>query len=159
MAQYYTKQQSDNQATVIGARIKTATDAATLATKIDALPDRNLLTDAERTKLSGLEGTKFLGTFLTSVAIPVVGAVAGSYADVDAGVGTNAERWIYDVNDSKFVKSTSAIAGETPASIKTKYESNANTNAFTDAQKSKLDGLIEATDITDFTAALDGALA
>ena len=30
---------------------------------------------------------------------------------------------------------------ETPATIKTKYESNANTNAFTDAEKSKLAGL------------------
>ena len=159
MAQYYTKVQTDAQAQVVGERIKTATNAATLATKIDALPDRNLLTDAERTKLSGLEGTKFLGTFTSSGAIPTIGAVAGSYADVDAGIGQDAERWIYDVNDSKFVKSGSSIAGETAASIKTKYESNANTNAFTDAQKTKLDGLIEASDITDFTAALDGALA
>ena len=63
------------------------------------------------------------------------------------------------MTDSKFVKSASSVAGETAASVKTKYESNANTNAFTDAQKSKLDDLIEATDITDFTAALDGALA
>ncbi|WP_333614307.1 hypothetical protein [Psychrobacter sp.] len=159
MAQYYTKQQSDGQAAVIGARIKSATNPATLATKIDALPDRNLLTDAERTKLSGLEGSKFLGTFLTSSAIPTVGAVAGSYAHVDAGVGSDIQLWIYDANDSNFVQSGSSSGSETAASIKTKYESNANTNVFTDAQKSKLDGLIEATDITDFTAALDGALA
>lgn len=159
MAIHYTKQQSDSQATVIGARIKTATNPATLATKIDALPDRNFITDAERTKLSGLEGTKFLGTFTLPSAIPVVGAVAGSYAHVDAGVGADVELYIYDVNDNKFVKSGSSIAGETAASTKAKYESNANTNAFTDAQKTKLDGLIEATDITGFTAALDGALA
>ena len=159
MAQYYTKQQSDGQATVIGARIKTATNPATLATKIDALPDRNFITDAERAKLSGLESSKFLGTFTLASSIPVVGAVAGSYAHVDAGIGADVELYIFDVNDNKFVKSASSIAGETAASIKTKYESNANTNAFTDAQKAKIDGLIEATDITDFTAALDGALA
>ena len=159
MAQHYTKQQSDGQAVVIGSRIKTATNPSTLATKIDALPDRNFITDAERAKLSSLEGSKFMGTFTLASAIPLVGAVAGSYAHVDAGIGADVELYIFDVNDNKFVKSGSGIAGETAASVKTKYESNANTNAFTDAQKSKLDGLVEAVDITDFTAALDGALA
>jgi len=159
MALYYTKVQTDSQATVIGGRIKTATNPSTLATAIDALTDRNILTDAERTKLSGLESSRFLGTFLTSGGIPTVDAVSGNYADVDSGAGSDAERWIYDVDDNKFVKSVSQIAGETAASIKTKYESNADTNVFTNSQKTKLDGLIEATDITDFTAALDGALA
>lgn len=159
MAKYYSKEQIDSQASVIGARIKTATDAAKLASAIDALPDRNILSDSERSKLSSLEGSKFLGTFLTSSAIPTVGAVEGSYADVDGGAGNNVERWIYDVTDSKFVKSVSQIAGETAATIKTKYESNANTNAFTDADKTKLDGIVEADNISDFTAALDGALA
>lgn len=156
---YYTQAQIDSIGTVIGDRVKQATDPAKLATAIDALPDRNLITDAERSKLSSLEGDKFLGTFLTVEAIPTVGAVAGSYADVDGGVGNDAVRYIFDVNDNKFVKAGGQTAGETAASIKTKYESNANTNAFTDAQKTKLDSLVEASDITGFTAALDGALA
>ncbi|ALF60315.1 hypothetical protein [Psychrobacter urativorans] len=156
---YYTQAQIDNIGAVIGDRVSKATNPTKLATAIDALPDRNLITDSERAKLSSLEGTKFLGTFLTVSAIPTVGAVAGSYADVDAGVGSDAERYIYDVNANKFVKSVSQIAGETAASIKTKYESNANTNAFTDSHKTKLDNITEATDITSFTAALDGALA
>ena len=159
MPQFYTKEQIDAQAAITGSRIKTATNASTLAANIDALADRNLITDAERSKLSSLEGSRFLGTFTSSSAIPTVGASAGSYADVDSGAGQDAERWIFDVNDSKFVKSMSQIAGETAASIKTKYESNANTNAFTDAHKTKLDGITEAAGITDFTAALDGAIA
>lgn len=159
MSEYYTKPQMDAIAGVMGGRIKDATNPATLATNIDAVPDRNLLTDAERSKLSSLESSRFLGTFLTPSAIPTVGAAAGSYADVDAGAGSDAERWIYDVNDNKFVKSVSQIAGETAASIKTKYEANANTNAFTDAHRDKLNGMTEAPDISDFTAALDGALA
>ena len=159
MSEYYTKVQADSQGTVIGGRIKTATNPETLAAAIEALPDRNILTDAERAKLSGLESSRFLGTFLTSGGIPTVDAVAGSYADVDSGAGSDAERWIYDVDDNKFVKSISQIAGETAASIKNKYESNADTNAFSDSQKTKLDALIEAADITDFTASLDGALA
>lgn len=156
---YYTQAQINSIGAVIGERVKQATNPATLATAIDAVPDRNLITDSERAKLSSIEGTKFLGTFLTSTDIPTVGAVAGSYADVDAGAGQDVQRWIFDVNDGKFVRSTSSVAGETAASIKTKYEDNANTNAFTDAHKTKLDALTEAADITGFTAALDGALA
>lgn len=159
MAEYYTKPQADAQAAVIGARIKTATDPAALATAIDGVADRNLLTDAERTKLSGLEGSKFLGTFASIGAVPTNGAVAGSYADVDAGVGSDVERYVYDADDDTFVLLGSSIPGETAASIKTKYESNANTNAFTDAEQTKLAGLVEAADISDFTAALDAALA
>lgn len=37
-----------------------------------------------------------------------------------------------------------SVGGETPASIKTKYESNADTNAFTDSNQTKLDGLANA---------------
>jgi hypothetical protein len=159
MSDYYSKSQTDAQATVIGARIKTATNAETLAAAIDATSDRNILTDAERTKLSGLESSKFLGTFATSGAIPTVGAVAGSYADVDGGVGVDVERWVYDVDDDVFIKLAGAVGGETSSSIKTKYEANANTNAFTDAEKAKLAAFVEATDIADFTAAIDAALA
>lgn len=81
----------------------------------------------------------FLGTFLTATDIPLDSAVAGNYADVDGGAGIDVERYIYDANDNKFVKSSKAIAGETAASVKQKYESNANTNAFTNAEKNKLD--------------------
>ena len=159
MTEYYTKAQSDAQAAVIGGRIKTATNPTTLATAIDNVADRNLLTDAERSKLSSLEGSRFLGTFTNSGSIPTVGAVSGSYADVDAGVCQTVERWIWDDDDGAFVKAGGSLAGETAASVKTKYESNANTNAFTDAEKSKLAALVEAADIADFTAALDAALA
>lgn len=138
MTLYYTKDQVDSQATLVGTTIKTATDPATLKEKIASLPDTNFLTDSEMTKFSGMGTNKFLGTFLNVESIPIEDAVAGSYADVDAGVGQDTERYIYDVTDSKFVKSSSAIAGETAASIKLKYESNPNTNTFTDAEKSKL---------------------
>lgn len=159
MAKYYTKEQQDAIATIIGTRVKAATQATKLVTAIEGVADKNFVTDAELAKLSSLESSKFLGTFTTSAAIPVVSASEGSYAHVDAGVGTDVELWIYDNDDTKFIKSYSQIAGETGASIKTKYESNANTNVFTDSHKTKLDGLVEASNITDFTSALDGALA
>lgn len=159
MSKFYTAPQIDQIMAVAGDRLKKRTIPLTIATSIYALADHNQFTDAERSKLSSLEGSRFLGTFLTVSAIPTVNAVAGSYADVDAGAGSDAERYIYDADTKKFVKSVSQIAGETAASIKTKYEGNANTNAFTDAHKTKLDGITEAADITDATAALDGALA
>lgn len=83
----------------------------------------------------------FLGTFLTVADIPLDNAVAGNYADVDGGAGLDVERYIYDATDNKFVKSNKAIAGETAASVKQKYESNLNTNAFTNVEKTKLDSL------------------
>ena len=158
MGNYYTKEQTDAQATVIGQRLKTATNPETLATAIDALVNRNIMTNAEREKLAGLESSRFLGTFTAVENIPTVNAVAGSYADVDGPDGP-LQRYIWDVDEAQFVASTASIAGETAASIKLKYESNANTNPFTDAQRDKLAALAEAANITDFTAALDAALA
>lgn len=119
-----------------------ATDPLEMATAIDLLPNKNILTDAQKDKLEGLKTSKYLGTYLTSGAIPTVGAVAGNYADVDSGEpNVNTERWIYDVQLGAFVKSVSIPAIETAESVKTKYESNTNTNAFTDSEKSKLDTL------------------
>ena len=154
----YTADQNDAQAGLAAAAIKNATTAAAIKTKYESNTDTNVFTDAEKTKLSSLEGSKFLGTFLTSSAIPVVSAVAGSYADVDAGAGQDVQRYIFDVNDEKFVKSSSSIAGETSASIKTKYEANANTNAFTDSEKTKLSELSYAANITPWQTAFDAAL-
>jgi hypothetical protein len=42
-----------------------------------------------------------------------------------------------------------ATADQTAAEIKTAYESNANTNAFTDSDESKLDGIEASADVTD----------
>lgn len=155
----YTKAQIDAQAAVVGQRIKTATNPDTLASAIDALPDRNILTDDERAKLASLESSRFLGTFLDVSSIPTVDAVPGSYADVDGGAGADVVRYVFDADDGTFKVAGGTVAGETPATIKTKYESNANTNAFEDAEKAKLAALVAAPGISDYTAALDAALA
>ena len=44
-----------------------------------------------------------------------------------------------------------ATADQTAAEIKTAYESNANTNAFTDTDETKLDGIEAGADVTDTT--------
>lgn len=119
-----------------------ATDPQAMATAIDALPDTNLITDAQKTKLDSLVTSKYLGTFLTLEAIPTEGAEAGNYADVDSGEpDVDTQRWIYDVESAGFVKSVSIPASETNESVKEKYEANADTNVFTDLEKLKLDNL------------------
>ena len=126
-----------------------ATDPLEMANSIDALPDKNIMTDAQKDKLEALKTSKYLGTFLTSEEIPLEGAEAGNYADVDSGESdVDTERWIYDVDSLKFVKSVSIPASETSESVKEKYESNPDTNAYTDLEKVKLEGLEEETSET-----------
>ena len=116
-----------------------ATDPLEMANAIDALEDKNLLTDAQKAKLEALKTSKYLGTYLTSEEIPLEGAEAGNYADVDSGEpDVDTERWIYDADSNKFVRSSSSATTETSTSIKEKYESNPDTNAFTDELLLKL---------------------
>lgn len=136
MTTFYTKVQQDEQAGAIGQRIRK------VSTDLTAYIDTKVLTIEERDKLAGLESSKYLGTYLSAEAIPTEGATSGNYADVDAGPEATVERWIYDADSEVFVKSFSDIAGETSASVKAKYEENPNTNAFTDAEKTKLSTLV-----------------
>lgn len=123
-----------------------ATDPLEMANAIDALEDKNIMTDAQKAKLEELKTSKYLGTFLTPEEIPLEGVEAGNYADVDSGEpDVDTERWIYDEQSLKFVKSVSLPANETSESVKEKYEANADTNAFTDLEKIKLEGLSEET--------------
>lgn len=152
MPKFYTQEQIDQQGLEVGKRVKA------IKTELTTLVNDSKLSPEERQKLASLESSKFLGVFTSSTNIPLVGAVAGNYADVDAGIGVDAERWIFDTTDQKFVKSNSPPIYETPASVKSKYESNPDTNAFTNSLKTKLENITEASDITSFTTALEGAL-
>lgn len=117
-------------------------DPLAVSDAIDALPDKNIMTDAQKDKLEVLKTSKYLGTYLTSSEIPTLGAVAGNYADVDSGdESVDTERWIYDEQSTTFVKSVSLPVSETSESVKLKYESNLDTNAFTDEEKDKLSQL------------------
>jgi hypothetical protein len=103
----------------------------------EARPNTNKYTDAERDKLSGLDDNHFKGKHLSLAALQIAHPTAseGDYAYVDAGVGEDSQHYIWDSSDSSWVLSGSVVTAETPASIKSKYESNANTNSFTDAEK------------------------
>lgn len=156
MTTFYTTEQIDEQAGVIGRYLKT------VSTNLTEYVDTSVLSAEEKQKLASLESSKFLGTFLTSDEIPTENAIAGNYADVDAGAGETVKRWIYDVDSAAFVEASGSIAGETSASIKQKYEDNPDTNAFTDTYKATVEalaGLAPATDIDSFLAAFNAAMA
>ncbi|MDH1291766.1 hypothetical protein N5C43_10910 [Comamonas terrigena] len=123
---------------------------------------QNSFTNEQRDKLNGLEGSHWRGTFLSvsalQAALPT--ANAGDYADVDTGVGSDVQRYIWDVSDAKWVQQGAATT-ITAAQVKALYESNANTKAFTDAEESKLESIaagatrveskyIDCTDLKDF---------
>jgi hypothetical protein len=132
--------------------------AAQIATKVTQVPGEGLspekFTLDEKNKLAALESSKFRGTYPSKAALDAADAGGeGNYADVDAGTGADVERWIWDTSDAKWVLQQGTSTSETAASIKQKYESNPDTNAFTDADKSKLTGLNNYDD-TAITAAV-----
>lgn len=119
---------------------------AELSDKVDkevgkGLSDVNF-TEVYKQKLEAVEEHyKGLFTDEASLIAGVTSPVAGDYADVDAAAGQDVSRYIWDVNDSKWVKQSGDVAPITSAQVKTLYEANADTNAFTDAEKSKLGGV------------------
>ncbi|RRV29664.1 hypothetical protein EGJ23_01630 [Pseudomonas sp. o96-267] len=133
-----------------GALAETAVQPSMLADglggKVDKVAGLGLsqesFTAGEKAKLAGLEGSHFKGVFASlgalQAALPV--ASAGDYADVDAGVGSDTTRHVWDASDEEW-QPIGAGAPLTAADIKVLYESNPDTNAYTDAEKTKLGGV------------------
>lgn len=75
--------------------------------------------------------------------------VAGTFFTEDVEVG---DQLSANQDDPTALAHWTVLQGNlTPASIKTKYESNADTNAFTDAEQTKLGGIEAGADVTDAT--------
>lgn len=141
------------------AKLNGVEDAATadqtgaeIAGLLDAEPNRNPYTDAEKAKLAGIDAAHYgapLQSTAELTALPEASltdkerryvedelsdyfydatATSGAFAPNDQTGGTGFWRQV-------------AVGGETAASIKTKYESNPDTNAFTDAEQTKLAGV------------------
>lgn len=117
---------------------------ANLDNKVDKEPGKGLsdenYTSAEKSKLAGLEGSKYKGTYtsLSALVSAIADPVAGDYADVDEGVGIPTKRYIWDTTDSGWVAPSGDSTELTAAQIKTMYEDNPDTNAYTDTEKNKL---------------------
>lgn len=88
---------------------RTATAQATADAKVDKETGKGLSTEdfttGEKAKLAGLQPAHYRGTFTTLVALQagVSVPIAGDYGDVDAGVGSDVQRYIWDASDSKWV--------------------------------------------------------
>lgn len=120
---------------------------SSLENKVDkeagkVLSEENFTTD-EKTKLSGLESPKFKGQFLSisDLNSADVGEVGG-YAYVDGGAGGTVDLYIWDAVNSLWEIVAGESTAETPASIKSKYESNPDTNVLTDTEKQALNSLL-----------------
>lgn len=80
-----------------------------LDAKVDKIPGKGLSTEdfttGEKSKLAGLQPAHYRGTFITLAALEagVATPVAGDYGDVDAGAGSDVQRYIWDATDTKWV--------------------------------------------------------
>ncbi len=99
--------------------------------------DTNAFTDSEKSKLAGLDSSKFLGEYVSLGALQTAHSspAVGSYANVDSGASSDVERYIWDDSDNAYVQQAGVSTALTDAQIKTQYENNADTNAFTDSEK------------------------
>lgn len=121
--------------------------------KVDGkqLSQENYSTE-EKTKLAGLEAPHFKGTFSTVDALTagVTDQRNGDYAYVGEA-GTQESLYIWDSTDNDWVQS-GATGSDTPAIIKSKYESNPDTNAYTDADKQTLNDTSSTANYAKVTA-------
>ncbi len=114
-----------------------------IKTQYENNANTNSFTDAEKSKVSALESSKFLGEFVSLVALQTAhpSPVVGSYANVDQGIGQDVVRYVWDNDDSVYVLQLGESTILTDAQIKTQYENNPDTNDFTDSEESKLLGV------------------
>lgn len=128
-------------------KANTADVAVELGKKVDKVTGKDLsdenYTLAEKQKLAGLESSRYRGLFadLPALQAALPAARPGDYADVDMGAGTEVARYIWDDSDSAWVQQGAPATPLTAAQVKELYESNPDTNAFSDDEKSKLGGV------------------
>lgn len=115
-------------------------------------PDTEAFTPNEKQKLADLISSKFLGSFVSLAALQTAypAPPVGSYAHVDAGVGADVQVYIWDADDSAYVVQAGSGTEETAATIKTKYESNPDTNPFTDAEKTLVANAVQPAALRKF---------
>ena len=96
-------------------------------------------------------GTTDSPTFADLTLTGNLGAVDGTFTGNVAVTGTVDGRDVATDGTKLDGIEPNATADQTPAEIKTAYESNADTNAFTDSEKTKLGTVESGADVTDAT--------
>lgn len=122
-------------------------------TKVTTYPNIAQFTTPEKQKLASLEPSSYRGTYTNSSQLDgIANKRPGDYADVDGGTGGETARWIYDSNADTWLIQASATS-LTAAQIKTLYEDNVDTNAYSDADLGKVAALKGAAYLNVGTAA------
>lgn len=128
----------------------TAGFTSELENKVDKVDGESLtperFTADEKTKLSGLENVHYKGWFtsLASLEAAYPAPEEGSHALVDDVAGSLVYIWKTDVEPPIWEAKVGESTEITAAQVKTYYESNPDTNAFTDAEKTKLSNITSA---------------
>ena len=153
-----------------------AITAAQIASAVEAASDSNTFTDADHTKLDGIEASATAdqtgaeiktayeaesdtNAYTDAEKTKLAGIETSATADqTDAEIRTAVEaatdsNVFTDADHTKLnAIEASATADQTGAEIKTAYEAEADTNAFTDTLKTKLDGIATGAEVnTDTT--------
>lgn len=130
-----------------GAKADTAVQADVFATalnqKVDKVEGYQLsqedYTTAEKDKLASLESSLFLGVYSSLAELEAAHPTSdrpGEYAFIPTGV--NIYMFVWDNITEMWVTLGSGSEAITAEQVKTLYESNPDTNAFTNAEKTKL---------------------
>ena len=104
----------------------------------------NPFTNAYKQKVDQIEDPKYKGRFKSVADLKAAHTGAsGAYAYVEIQMDDvlTVQNYIYDAVAQDWTLSVATGTEETPGSVKQKYESNMDTNAFTDMLKQKLDGV------------------
>lgn len=126
-----------------------------LESKVDKVTGEGLtpekFTSDEKSKLAGLEDVHYKGWFTSLAALQSAypAPEEGSHALVDDVSGSLVYIWKTDVEPPVWEAKVGESTEITPAQVKSYYESNPDTNAFTDARRDKLDSITSI-----FTSAL-----
>ena len=150
---------ANRNASTLDIASSTGTDATVPAA---TTTEAGLQTAADKTKLDGIE----TGAEVNVATDLSIGTHTGTTLEIDSSTGTNAtlpaattsEAGLQTAADKTKLDGieTGATADQTAAEIKTAYESNADTNAFTDAEQTKLAGIASGAEVnvgTDLSVA------
>ncbi len=85
----------------------------------DSFMSRNEFTDEEKAKLASLIPSQYKGVYTTLVFLDMAHptGIAGDYATIDAGTGSDVELYIWDDNDNVWKFNSSGITPEQEAKI------------------------------------------
>jgi hypothetical protein len=119
---------------------------AEIRAAVEAATDSNVFTDADHTKLNGIAAgaqvnvATNLGVSRSSTAVTVTSST-GSNTSIAEATGTNAGVMTSSMHDKLDSIETNATADQTASEIRALVESASDSNVFTDADHTKLNGI------------------